>query len=67
MLHLPTSSPNLGRRGAKFKIGVAEQWDELGQAGEAGEARGEFWKLLNHPATMQRPKSLCQAWQRDFG
>ncbi|MEH2178364.1 hypothetical protein [Nostoc sp.] len=38
-------------------LGVAEQWDELGQAGEAGEAgeaRGEFWKLLNHPATMQR-------------
>jgi len=29
-------------------IGVAERWDELREAG------GEFWKLLNHPATMQR-------------
>ncbi|MDZ8221755.1 hypothetical protein [Nostoc sp. ChiVER01] len=42
-----------------MKIGVAERWDELRQALEAGdaeEAGGEFWKLLNHPATMQRLK-----------
>ncbi|MEH2183353.1 hypothetical protein [Nostoc sp.] len=50
---------SLREAGKYTKFGVAEQWDELGQAGEAGEAgeaRGEFWKLLNHPATMQRPK-----------
>ena len=42
---------------AQEPVGVAEQWDELGQAreaGEAGVAGGEFWKLLNHPANMQR-------------
>ncbi|MEH2235839.1 hypothetical protein [Nostoc sp.] len=32
------------------KIGVAEQWDELGKAG------GEFWKLLNHLVNIQRQK-----------
>ncbi|MCC5659605.1 hypothetical protein LC608_22050 [Nostoc sp. XA010] len=36
---------------AQKPVGVVEQWDELGQAGESG---AEFWKLLYHFATMQR-------------
>ncbi|MGF1937044.1 MAG: hypothetical protein RM347_022115 [Nostoc sp. ChiQUE02] len=45
------------------KKGVAGQWDELRQAGEAG---GEFWKLLNHPATMQRRKKSSTASTEAF-
>jgi len=37
------------------KNGVAEQWDELGQAG------GEVWKLLNHPAFSATPEKQLRA------
>ncbi|MGF1935258.1 MAG: PAS domain S-box protein [Nostoc sp. ChiQUE02] len=49
--------------------GVAKQWDELGQALEAGEAEGaggEFWKLLNHPANIQRPQNILQEGQNQI-
>lgn len=42
--------------GAK-KVGVAEQWNEFKQVGEAGR---EFYNLLNHPSIQQHQKILSK-------